>query len=91
MSVSFLGQTADAITTQRGLVHGGREVNPIAKPFVDHGWAGQVGLAVIVNSSQMGAMYFAHRRGYHKVERFLPIAIGVASGLFAYSNLQVRR
>jgi hypothetical protein len=89
--VSLLGQTADAVTTQRGLKHGLREGNSIARPFVNQGWAGQAGLAVVENSVQVGAMYLAHRRGFHRVERVLPILVGLASGFAAYRNLQINR
>ncbi|MBS1815220.1 MAG: hypothetical protein JSS87_10130 [Acidobacteria bacterium] len=88
-AVSLTGQAADAITTQRGLSHGRREVNPIARPFVQQGWGGQIGLAVIVNGAQLGVMYLAHRRGHHRVERVLPVVVGLASGAAAYSNLQL--
>ena len=64
------------------------ESNPIARPFVAHGWGGQLSLAVIVNSAQAAAMYTIHRMGYHKVERVVPLALAAGSGIEAYRNLQ---
>jgi hypothetical protein len=103
MTVSLLAQSADAITTQRRLAHCWRtnphandsffgcpqeEADPIARPFVTHGWGGQVSLAIIVNSAQTLVMYAAHRMGYHRVERAVPIPLTIESGIAAYRNLQ---
>jgi len=103
MTVSLLAQTADAITTQRRLGRCWRsnptphdplfgcaqmESNPIARPFVAHGWGGQLSLALIVNSAETAAMYAIHRMGYHKVERVVPLALAAGSGIEAYRNLQ---
>lgn len=103
MTASLLSQTADAVTTQRRLkncwrTYGGdassicsnAEGNPIARPFVNQGWGGQVALAVVVNSAQTMVMYAIHRMGYHTVERVVPVPLTIEGGIQAYRNLQSR-
>ncbi len=89
IGVSLLGQTADAITTQRGLRHGAKEGNPLGKPFVDQGWPGQICLAAIENGAELAVMYLAHRHGHHRLERLLPLAVGLSAGFAAYHNQQI--
>jgi len=86
-TVSLLGQSADAITTQRFLKHNEIEGDPLARPFVKYGWPGQIGVAVIVNSAIFTAEYGLHKMGHHRIERGLPLAVGAASGILAYNNL----
>ena len=101
ITVSLLSQTADAVTTQRRLKscwrnHPGEmswvcsdlEGNPIARPFVNQGWPGQVSLAIIVNSAQTMVMYAIHRMGYHRVERVVPLPLTIEGGIQAYKSLQ---
>jgi len=101
MTAGLLAQTADAVTTQRRLKNCWRthpaelswvcsdaEGNPIARPFVNQGWGGQIGLAVIVNSAQTMVMYAIHRMGYHRVERMVPIPLTIEGGIQAHKNLQ---
>ena len=104
LTMSLLAQTADAITTQRAQSHcratnpqpvdpisGGcaaLEANPIARPFVTHGWGGQIAVAGIVNTAQVAVMYGMHRMGYHRVERVPPIALTLGSIRGAYLNQQ---
>ncbi len=103
MALSVLAQASDAITTQRAFADCHRayavarvptsycadiETDPIARPFVSHGWSGQLGLGAIVNSAQMLAMYGIHRMGHHRIERVVPIPLAIASAYMAYSNRQ---
>ncbi|MFZ0337245.1 MAG: hypothetical protein WAL45_04380 [Terracidiphilus sp.] len=87
---SLLGQSADAITTQRSLSHGGAEGDPLARPFVDQGWGGQVGAAVVENTSQIFVMYLLHKMGHHRVEKTVPLADAFVHGYEGYHNLQHR-
>lgn len=89
IGVSLLGQTADAITTQRFIAHGQPEQDPLARPLVKYGWGGQIGLAVITNSAEIAGMYWLHRMHHHRIERLLPLPYAVASGVMAYRNDQV--
>ncbi|MGO9325496.1 MAG: hypothetical protein ACLP07_13125 [Terracidiphilus sp.] len=86
--MSLLGQASDAISTQRFRKRGFEEQDPLAKPFVDQGWPGQIGLAAIDNAAQLSVMFFLHRTNHHRVERLVPITFGVASGVMGYRNDQ---
>ncbi len=88
--VSMLGQSADAITTQRFRSHGSEEQDPLERPFVDQGWAGQVGVAAIENAAQIFVMYRLHKLGHHRIERLVPLASGLVGGHQAYHNLQLQ-
>jgi len=88
LGISLLGQAADAVTTQRFLHHGGLEANALSRPFVNQGWPGQIGLAVITNGAQIGIMYGLHKMGHHRWERVIPVAYTAASSYAGYYNLQ---
>jgi hypothetical protein len=85
---SLLGQFADAITTQRFHSHGGIEADPIARPFIEHGWGGEIGLGVIENTAQIYVMYGLHKMGHHRIERIVPLATAFTHGYEGYHNLQ---
>ncbi len=70
---------ADGITTQHVLnSDGGKEVNPLARPFVTHGAMGQLAASTLGLGFGMGTSYLFHRTGHHKLERiFQNVAIGV--------------
>jgi len=102
-TVSLLGQTADMVTTQRFMTNckknspfandphigcASRESNPIARPFVNHGWGGQIALAGIVNTVQITAAWGLHKLGMHKVERVVPLPMAVSGAILGYKNLQ---
>lgn len=61
----------DSITTQR-LTNSGRarEANPIWRPMVQQGWAGQTAASALGMASAMGASYTLHKTGHHKMERW---------------------
>jgi hypothetical protein len=86
IGVSLLGQSADAITTQRFISHGLPEQDPLARPLVKYGWSGQIGLAALLNGGEISAMYWLHRKHQHRIERILPLPIAAASGVMAYRN-----
>ena len=86
MATSALAQTADMVTTQHFVSRGGIEGDPIARPFVSHGWGGQLALFGIVNTSEIMTMYGIHRLGHHRIEKIAPIALTIASSVFAYHN-----
>ncbi len=103
MTLGMLAQSADAITTQRAFGDCRRyyatinrpisscaqiESDPIARPFVSHGWGGQIGLGAMVNSAQALMMYGIHRMGHHRIERLVPVPLAIASTYLGYSNLQ---
>jgi hypothetical protein len=53
--------TADAITTQRGLNQGLREANPIMRPFVTRGAAGEAAGSALGFGAGVGVGYLLHR------------------------------
>jgi hypothetical protein len=70
----------DGYTTQIALNGSSRfrEVNPLARPFVSHGAAGQVAASAIGLGAATGTAYLLHKTGHHKIERFvLNASIGV--------------
>ena len=60
---------ADAITTQRGLNQGLREVNPIMRPFVTRGAAGEAAGSALGFGAGVGVAYLLHRSHHYKAER----------------------
>jgi hypothetical protein len=83
---SVLAMTADAVTTQRDLAHGGREGDPFARPLVKYGWSGQISAMSLEISAEVLGMYGLHRIGQHWVERAVPASLAVAHSIFAYNN-----
>lgn len=81
--------SADALSTQKGLAYPGfREMNPIARPFVQT----RVGGAVYSAASfalLAGTMYVAHKTRHHKLERILPFAIAGWEGWLSARNYHV--
>jgi len=69
---------ADGIYTQRALrtypdiFH---EADPIARPFVNHGWPGQIGGGALFIAADVGLRYWLHRKQHHRVERLLPLVL----------------
>lgn len=86
LAVSLLGQASDAITTQRFIKRGWQEGDPLSKPFVEQGWPGQIGLAVLDNTAELSVMYALHLMHHHRIEEALPIVFGAVSGFSAYRN-----
>ena len=64
---------ADGLTTQVALSGSGsfREMNPLARPFVNQGTAGQVAASAIGLGASTGTAYLLHKTGHHKLERLV--------------------
>jgi hypothetical protein len=82
---------ADGATTQYLMKNypGGREVDPLARPFVENGWPGQILGGTLFIGAEVGLRYVLHRKGHHRVERWfstIPITYG---GVCAVHNLSV--
>jgi hypothetical protein len=96
---SLLAQTADAITTQHflkacrsyspGSNCSWKEGDPLARPFVQYGWPGQIGAAVLVNGLQISAVYAIHKMGHHKIERFVTLPFTAVSAWAARDNAKL--
>jgi hypothetical protein len=81
--------SADAHSTQKGLAYPGfREMNPIARPFVQTRAGGAIytagSFAVLT-----GVMYVVHKKGFHKLERILPFAFSGWEGWLSARNYHV--
>lgn len=70
--------TADGVTTHNVIAHHhGTEVNPVARPLVMQGGAGQAAASVVGYTASVGTSYLFHRTGHHKLERWV-LHIGMA-------------
>jgi len=78
---------ADAVTTQRGLNQGLREVNPIMRPFVTRGAAGQAAGSALGFGAGVGTAYLLHRTHHYKAERLTMRLLIAGEGGFVASNI----
>jgi hypothetical protein len=64
---------ADGISTQEILNSGGhwREMNPLARPFVNKGAPGQAAASVLGMGFSVGTAYLLHKTGHHKLESLM--------------------
>jgi Domain of unknown function (DUF5658) len=60
---------ADAITTQRGLSQGLQEDNPLMRPFVTRGAAGEAAGSAIGFGACLGTVYLLHHSHHYRAER----------------------
>jgi hypothetical protein len=82
---------ADAITTQRGLNQGLREVNPIMRPFVARGAAGEAAGSALGFGAGVGAVYLLHRSHHYKAERItMRLIVGGEGGFVANNIIAIR-
>jgi hypothetical protein len=80
---------ADGISTQEILNSGGhwREMNPLARPFVNKGAPGQAAASVLGLGFSVGTAYLLHKTGHHKLETMmLNVSIAVETEVVG-SNL----
>lgn len=64
--------TADFVVTRNNLANGGREMNPLVRPFD----GSSAGLAVNFSAQTAGIIgisYIFHMRGHHRLERITPL------------------
>jgi len=78
---------ADAITTQRGLNEGLREVNPLMRPFVTRGATGEAAGSALGFGAGVGVVYLLHRTHHYKAERIAMRLIVGGEGAFVANNL----
>jgi uncharacterized protein DUF5658 len=79
--------TADAITTQRGLNQGLREANPIMRPFVTRGAAGEAAGSALGFGAGVGLVYVLHRTHHYKAERITMRMIVAGEAGFVANNI----
>ncbi len=88
----FAGQlAADAITTQRGLGNGFREVNPIASPFVSRGAPGAAAASALSFGAGVGMAYMLHRTHHYKAERVAVRLMLAGEGAVVGHNIALLR
>jgi hypothetical protein len=82
---------ADAITTQRGLNQGFREANPLMRPFVTRGAAGEAAGSAIGFGAGMGTVYLLHRTHHYKAQRIaMNLIIGGEGAIVAHNIYAIR-
>jgi hypothetical protein len=93
LGFSMLGGlvAADAITTQRGLSQGLREANPLMRPFVTRGAAGEAVGSAIGFGTGLGVVYLLHRTHHYKAERITMRLIVAGEGAVVGSNIAAIR
>lgn len=78
---------ADAITTQRGLSEGLREANPIMRPFVTRGAAGEAAGSALGFGAGVGVVYLLHRSHHYKAERITMRILVAGEAGFVANNI----
>jgi Domain of unknown function (DUF5658) len=82
---------ADAITTQRGLNQGFHEANPLMRPFVTRGAAGEAAGSALGFGAGMGTVYLLHRTHHYKAERIaMNLIIGGEGAVVAHNIYAIR-
>ena len=88
----FAGQVAaDAITTQRGLSQGFREVNPLMRPLVTRGVAGQATASALSFGAGLGTVYLLHATHHYRAERITLRLILAGEGALVGHNIALIR
>jgi hypothetical protein len=84
-----LAIAVDGLATQYVLNSGGREYNPIARPMVTRGPAGQVQACVLGFAAGVGISYALHRTGHPRaavLARHLTLLGETATAAFTFVN-----
>ena len=79
--------TVDAITTQHGLSEGMRETNPIIRPLVTHGVAGEAAASGLGFGFAVGTAYLLHRTHHYTAERIATRTMLAVECGFVANNL----
>lgn len=62
------------------------ELNPIAAPLVNRGWAGQIAATTLTAGADLAVTNWLHRKGHHRMERVIPFMFAATSASFAAHN-----
>jgi hypothetical protein len=88
----FAGLIAtDAITTQHGLNHGFHEANPLMRPFVTRGAAGEAVGSALGFGAGLGTVYLLHRTHHYKAERIAMNLLIAGEGAVVARNIYAIR
>jgi hypothetical protein len=93
-AVAAAALLADGYYTQYGLTqYPDRfvEIDPLARPFVSRGWAGQVVGGALVIGADLGIRYVLHRTNHHRVERWIPAILISYGAIGAIHNAKLIR
>ena len=63
--------TTDFALTHRNLASGGKELNPIARPFTNMGTPGEVAFFAGSTAASLGVTYLLHKTRHHSMERWV--------------------
>lgn len=77
----------DGITTQRGLNEGLREINPLMRPFVTRGAAGEAAGSALGFGAAVGVAYLLHRSHHYTMERATMRLIVAGEAGFVTNNI----
>ena len=77
----------DAVTTQRGLSEGFQESNPILRPLVTRGAAGEAAASSFGFGAALGTAYLLHHIHRYKAEHIATRAFILLEGGFVANNL----
>src|SRR2546427_10640055 len=91
LSIFAVQLTADAITTQRGLSEGFREVNPLIRPLVTRGVAGQATASALSFGAGLGTVYLLHVTHHYRAERITLSLIPCGGGAIVEHNIPLLR
>ena len=70
----------DGDTTQKLMGRGYGEANPLARPMVTHGNAGQAAASAVGLGAVLGTSYLLHRAHHDKLSRWVMRAAVIAEG-----------
>jgi hypothetical protein len=68
-----------------------REGDPIARPFVNAGWPGQIAGGTLFIGADVALRYLLHRKKHHRAERMLPLIIISYGTACSIHNAQMSR
>ena len=71
----------DGVTTQKLMGRGYGEANPLARPMVTHGNAGQAAASAVGLGAVLGTSYLLHRAHHDKASRWVMRVAVVAEGV----------
>jgi hypothetical protein len=80
---------ADGITTQHARTKYPeffREADPIARPFVNNGWPGQIVGGAVFIGADVALRYWLHRKNHHRFERLVPLVLTTYGTVCAIHN-----
>ena len=88
--LNVAAQSLDSYSTQRALRHDNtKELNPLARPFAERGWKGQVAYSYGIGvGGTLAVSYLFHRMGQHKLERITPLIVATPTALIGGLNFR---